>query len=298
MQCMYCDQKAVSSKPSLCKEHFDTYILEEVQKTISTYNLFTTDQKLCVAVSGGKDSLALLDILTRLGYAVEGLYINEGITNYREITEQDLHSFVQKNNIQLRTVSFKEVTGFSLDEAMKTGKVHACTVCGTLRRYLLNKFAKDYDIIATGHNMDDEAQTVLINLARGNTNLLLRSGPITADNDFFVKRAKPLYFISEKHVLTYCVLRNIKSQYIECPYAPQAYRAALRDQLNIVESMHPHTKRNVLETYANMKENLLITLPKQPSMGACEICGEASTDVICKTCKFTQEVTELIKANS
>jgi uncharacterized protein (TIGR00269 family) len=296
MKCESCDQQAISTKPSLCADHFKAHVIQTVKETIEEYNLFTKEDKLCVAVSGGKDSLALLDILTKLGYSTEGLYIDEGISNYREITEKDLHSFVEKNNLKLRTVSFKDYAGFRLDDAMQTGKVHACTVCGTLRRYLLNKYAKEYDVIATGHNMDDEAQTVLINLARGNSTLLFRSGPTTQDSELFVRRVKPLYFVSEKHILTYTLLHGIKSDYIECPYAPQAYRAALRDQLNVVETMQPHTKRNVLKTYLALKDTLHKQVDKAAkNIHVCAQCGEASTDTVCKTCKFTKEIRDLIQ---
>lgn len=292
--CSRCEKPAVVSKPSLCKGHFDEFILDTVQSTIETYELFSKKDNICVAVSGGKDSLALVDILTRLGYNVEGLLIDEGIGGYREFSINDMDEFSKKNNIKYRIISFKEIAGFTLDEAMNTKKVHACTACGTLRRYLLNKYAKEYDIIATGHNLDDESQTILINLARGNTDLLLRLGPKTQSNKHFVRRVKPLYFVSEKHVLAYTLLRNIKTKYVECPYAGESYRASVRDELNKWEEKNPGAKKNIVKTYLQLKKTVVA---RSKEMNVCVRCGEASLDNVCRTCKTVEKITSLVQQN-
>lgn len=256
MRCEKCSEKAISTQPVLCKTHFDTYILETVKETIKQFELFLPNDNICVAVSGGKDSLALLDILTRLGYKVTGLFIDEGIKNYRKSSENDLDSYAIKHNLTIQKVRFENSFNFTLDQAMDTKKFHACTICGTFRRYLLNEHGKKFSVLATGHNMDDEAQTILINLARGNTELLFRQGPITAENKLFVKKVKPFYFISEKQVLTYTYLREIPLHYGECPYAFTSYRAHLRDILNKEEQQSPGTKKNVINTYLQLKKQI------------------------------------------
>jgi len=294
MKCTRCEGKAIISNPSLCANHFEEYILEKVKKTITDFGLFSKKDRVCVAVSGGKDSLALIDILTRLGYSVEGLFIDEGIANYREFSSLDLHTFMDKHNLPLRTVSFKEISGHTLDEAMNTGKFHACTVCGTIRRYLLNKYSKEYDVIATGHNLDDESQTVLINLARGNTDLLLRQGPKSTTSKYFTQKVKPLIFVTEKQLLTYAILRGIKTGFEECPYANTSYRAHLRDLLNEEESKHPGTKLNIINTYLELKQGLSKEDSDEKQIGICELCGEASQEHICKACKLVSEVKQLL----
>ncbi|MCF7799264.1 TIGR00269 family protein [Candidatus Woesearchaeota archaeon] len=293
MKCEQCSKTAISTKPALCKEHFDEFFLTTTQEVIDTFSLFDKKTNICVAVSGGKDSLALVDVLLRLGYPVEGLFIDEGIANYREHSIQDLDLFTQEKNFQVNKISFKEAYGFTLDQAMQTGKVHACTVCGTFRRQLLNKHAQGYDVIATGHNMDDEAQTILINLARGNTDLLFRLGPITKDTDLFVRRAKPFYFLSEKHILTYTILRGIRTQFGECPYAQTSYRAAIAKLLNEREVACAGTKRNILETYLQLQKKE--RKEKINDLQHCKNCGEPSQEHICKACLFKELLTPLIK---
>lgn len=290
MKCEKCEKKATIANPSLCKEHFDEYILTTVENTIKEFDMFTKETKICVAVSGGKDSLALIDILTRIGYKVEGLFINEGISNYREFSSEDLNTFMTKNKIPLKTTSFEELTGHTLDAAMNTGKFHACTLCGTLRRYLLNKYSKEYDIIATGHNLDDEAQTVMINLARGNTDLILRGGPKSQKSTHFTQKVKPLIYITEKQLLTYAILRQIKTGFEECPYAQTSYRANLRDYLNKEETKNPGTKLNIIRTYLQLEKEVNKNNINEKSLGICDKCGEASQEEICKACKLKIEI--------
>lgn len=289
MKCTECEKKAISSQPQLCAIHFKEYVVKTVQATIEKFSLFTKQSKICVAVSGGKDSLALLHVLKLLNYNVEGLFIDEGIENYREKSKRDLRTFIEEHNISLKTISFEEATGFSLDDAMKTKKFHACTICGTLRRYLLNKHSKHYDVIATGHNLDDEAQTILINLARANTDLFLRAGPKSKEQEQFTQKVKPFYYLTEKQILTYVILHNIQVDFGECPYAFTSYRAQIRDLLNNLESKTPGTKRNILDTYLQIKNQSEQTT-KQLNIGTCSVCKEASQENICKACTLQKQV--------
>ncbi len=328
MKCERCDNKAISSRPALCKEHFNEFILSTVEATIQKFSLFTKKTNILVAVSGGKDSLALADILGKLGYSVSGLFIDEGIKNYREHSKEDLALFSQIQNFTVLQKSFKEEFGFDLDEAIQTKLFHACTICGTLRRYLLNKYSRGFDCIATGHNLDDEAQTILMNLNRGNTNLFLRLGPKSKERDEFTQRVKPFYYLTEKQILTYTLINNIRVQYGECPYAFTSYRANLRDKLNREEDKEPGTKKNIIETYlailkkiekkqtlyeintqADLTNNHHLKekpLPKQAlsllqssdaffaPIRECLLCGEPSQKEICKTCQLTKEIRECI----
>ena len=295
MKCKKCSEKAVSTNPAFCKKHFDEFILDTVRETIDRWDLIGKGESIVVAVSGGKDSLTTLDVLSRLGYDVEGLFINEGIEGYRGHSKEDLKTFCDENGISYTEISFYDEFGFTLDEAVATEKFHPCTTCGTLRRYLLNKHATDYDSIATGHNLDDESQTIMINLFRANTELFPRLGPKTEPSKWFVKKIKPLYLLTEKQVLTYTLLRGIRTQFSECPYATVSYRASLREKLNNYEMSHPGTKRNIVEGYVKIKDRLPNRDRKDDQIKKCDSCGQASNEQVCKACRITSEIKSVLK---
>jgi uncharacterized protein (TIGR00269 family) len=298
MKCEQCSTTAIISNPCLCAQHFDTFILQTTQDTIARFSLFDKDTTICVAVSGGKDSLALLDVLTRLGYITKGLFIDEGIAGYREYSREDLDAYSNANNISVTKVSFQDAYGFTLDAALQTNISHACTLCGTFRRQLLNKHSQSFAVIATGHNLDDEAQTVLINLARGNTDLFFRLGPKTKPSQQFTQRVKPFYFLTEKQILTYTTLRGIKTQFSECPYATTSYRAAVRDVLNKLEAKQPGTKKNIITTYLSFQEQKQSTPSSPASLSTCSRCGQPSQDAICKACIFQERIARAITQTS
>ena len=293
MICKHCDKKAIISEPSLCSDHFDKFMLETVKETIDKFNLFSKDSNILVAVSGGKDSLALIDILLRLGYSVTGLFIDEGIKNYREHSIEDLDFFSSQKNFKVLKHSFKTEFGFTLDSAILTKQLHACTICGTLRRHSLNKFSQGFDVIATGHNLDDESQTILMNIARGNTDLFLRLGPISKESDVFTQRVKPFFYLTEKQILVYTLVRNIRVHYGECPYAYSSYRAFLRDELNKEEESSFGTKRNIVDSYLALKESISTNSSSaQLVVEKCSICQQPSKNLVCKACKIQQQIKE------
>jgi len=217
MNCLKCDENAVFLEPTLCKEHFISYFEKKVKKTIKDFKLVKKTDRIIVACSGGKDSTTILYLLKKIHGTVEALAIDEGIKGYRNKTLVDLKRFCEENKIKLTIYSFKESFGKTLDLMLKKEK-NPCTICGTFRRYLLNKHARGYDKIATGHNLDDESQAIIMNLTKANTELLLRSVPITEKKKGFVQRIKPLYFCSEKEVAAYALLKKFSIHFTECPY--------------------------------------------------------------------------------
>ncbi len=287
MRCARCRKEAVFTTPALCTEHFISYFERKVKKTIADFTLLSKRDKIVVATSGGKDSLTTLFVLQKFGYDVTALLIDEGIAGYRPVTRKGLETFCQEKKIPLLVASFKKEFHFTLDEMMKKGK-HPCTVCGTFRRYLLHTYSKGFDVLATGHNADDEAQAVLMNLCRANTELFTRLGPrTTSRGQGFVPRVKPLSFCTEKEVMVYAFLNEIVVEFVECPYVAEAYRAGIRDALNEYERSHPGTKERVLRHFLKVKK----TLPASESTTvACASCGEPSASGECKACRLRAEL--------
>ncbi len=259
MKCVKCGKKAVFKDPTLCKDHFMTYFEKKVYDTIDEYNLIDKDNKVVVAVSGGKDSLTTLYLLSKK-YAVSGLCINEGIAGYRDKTIIDTKAFCKKYNIPLKIVSFEEEYGGTLDQELhvlkKMGKpLLPCSICGVKRRALMDKHSKEFNIIATGHNADDESQAVMMNLLRSNLELMPRLGPRSGQEPRdFTKKVKPLYFCTEKEVMTYSILKGIQTTFTECPNIDNSFRPKIRNALN---KLDPQVKINILKKSLEVKSKIL-----------------------------------------
>lgn len=286
MKCSLCSQAAVIDHPALCREHFCNSFELRVKKTIKDHKLLTKKDKICVAASGGKDSLTLLFVLKKLGFSVDALVIDEGINNYREHTIKDLQAFCTKHNIALKIASFRDLVGKNLDDIKGDLGVKKeappCSACGTFRRHLMNEHAKGYDVIATGHNADDESQAVLMNLLRGHTDLLFRSGPSTGKRKGLVMRIKPLYFCSEKEIMTYALLQGYAGNFTECPYAHASYRARVRDVLNDYVAKNPGTRQKLLECYLSLRQHNTT----KESHSFCLSCGAPSSLERCRACSL------------
>ncbi|MEK6964180.1 MAG: TIGR00269 family protein [Nanoarchaeota archaeon] len=281
--CRRCSKKTICS--DYCKRHFFTYFENKVRDTIQKYQLIHKKDKILVGVSGGKDSLTVLHLLNQFGYSVHALAIDEGIAGYRDQTLEDAKVFCTSHKIPLKIVSYQKEYGQTLDQVMKTRTKGACSPCGTFRRNLLNKHSKGYDKMATGHNMDDEAQTILINLFKSHTHLISRQGPTTTKKKGFVPRVKPLYFMKEKEIMTYSYLKDIVTHFTECPYSHTAYRIYVRDALNHYEDQHPGTKKNLLQSHLALKKEMH---PQEEKMNYCKRCGAPSSHLICQSCTYRQ----------
>jgi uncharacterized protein (TIGR00269 family) len=285
MKCSKCKQIAITENPALCSKHFQMYFEENVKKTIKDFKLFSKKDKICVAASGGKDSVSLLYVLKKLGYNVEALALDEGIEGYRDGSLVFLKKFCKKHQIKLKIFSYKKEVGNTIDNLSKKYSP-ACTVCGTFRRHLLDKHSKGYDKLATGHNLDDEAQAVLMNLLKAQTSLFSRQGPITKKTEGFTQKVKPFYFLKEKEIMTYAFLNNLNVDFEECPYAPESFRAHVRDLLNEYESENYGSKLNILKKYLSLKQNDV----KELDLNKCMDCGSPCSSRVCRACRFKEEI--------
>lgn len=276
MQCDFCENKAVIKHPNRCKTCFVDLFEKHVLDTIKRFNLVKDGERICVAASGGKDSLALLEILSR-HYEVDALCVDEGIAGYRDTTIDDLKQFCKERNINLKIVSFADLGAQRLDQQNPD---HPCSVCGVLRRKALLDYTTDYDLIATGHNLDDEAQSIMMNLLRNQKQLLARLGPRTSPRDGIAARIKPFYTTPEKEVRAYCLLKNITTNFSECPNVVKSFRWQVGENLNQLERERPGAKRNIVEhflkTHHEDKSNTTI----------CKRCGGPSSRDLCRACRL------------
>ena len=287
MKCSKCSESSVSDNPALCKEHFISDFESRVKKTINEYNLLSKKDKVCVAVSGGKDSMSLLHILKKKGYNVEALALDEGIKEYRDATLSFLKDFCSQKNIPLNVYSYKKEVGKTVDELSKKYSP-ACTVCGTFRRHLLNKYAERYDKIATGHNLDDEAQAIMMNILNAQTKLFSRQGPKTSIAQGFVQKVKPFYHMKEKEIMIYSLLNGLNTSFKECPYAHNSFRFFVRSELNKLEAKNPGTKENIINKYLSLRN-----APERiEGINICEVCMSPCSGKVCKACRLQKEMAQ------
>ena len=290
VQCSFCPQSAVYS--ILCKDHFCNAIEKRVKETIDRFSLLFPHDKIFVAYSGGKDSTVLLYILHALGYSVEAITLNAYIGCYSRENVRNAIAFCQARSIPLHHISFREEFGYSLCYLrtilnQKGLHVKSCTVCGVLRRYLLNKRARALGAtkIAFGHNLDDEAQVILMNFLKGDVDQGARLGPMSgiADDARFVQRVKPLYFVAEEEVVLYSKIKQFPVHYGACPCSVDSYRYFIRQLIKKYEQDFPHAKKNILELFLSLSPVLKHSVPT-PEILTCGHCGEPASGTQCRTC--------------
>ncbi len=304
MKCHKCDQKAVYKNQGLllCKNHFLDYFEAKVFKTIKKYKMFSNEDTVCIAASGGKDSLAVLYMTSQYckKYNINhfALAIDEGIAGYRDHTIEDLKEFCERYDIRLEIISFKEKFGSTLDQvrekALKEYNKKPCTVCGILRRTYLNRYALKLNAtkLVTGHNLDDESQSFLMNTLLGNMRHNASLGPITGltTNDKFVPRVKPLYFISEQETRLFCLLKEFKVDFTECPNIGLSFRANVRDQLNEIENKFPGAKNGMVNAFLEILPTLKEKYKETKPFSYCEKCGEPCTGKVCNACLLEEQL--------
>ncbi len=306
MICHHCPAKAVITLQhgNLCPHHFMDYFEHKVFKTIAKYELIQRTDTLCVAASGGKDSLTVLYLTKKyceknnLPVTLFALAIDEGIHNYRAKTLQDLELFCTEHHIPVKIIKTKEEFNYTLDEAYpvinKDTKKKPCNICGVWRRYLLNKYARKNGAtkVITGHNLDDEAQAIIMNVFKANTGLAAHLGPISGvqGHELFVQRVKPLYFCTEKETRLYTLLKGFKIEFSECPYAREGYRVKVQEMLNDFEQQYSGTKQGIINSFLALlpllKEKEL--REQKNSIQLCQECHEPAQGEICNACKIQQ----------
>lgn len=289
-KCSKCKGRAaIKTDKPLCKKHFIQHFENKVLRTIKKYKLISSKDRIIVGSSGGKDSTTTLYLLNKWFGNVTALAIDEGIPGYRNITLEGLKKFCTQNSIPLKIYTYKHEFGFTLSEAIKAGKeLSPCNICGILRRKLLNTKARGYTKIATGHNMDDEAQSILMNLMKAQLTLLSRLGPMTGNisDAKFVPRIKPLYLCTEKEVLAYSLVKGFAPRFAQCPHSHNSFRAFIRDALNEYEACHKGAKKRLVTNFLK----ILPKLKQQPKgkLSHCTSCGEPSSKETCKACTTIQ----------
>ncbi len=294
MKCRVCGKKAIVYMPqhrlALCREDFTDWFERYTDRTIKEFRMFSKKDRILVAVSGGKDSLALWYVLRKLGYEADGFYLHLGIGQYSERSREKVEKFAQKVGARLIVKDLREDM-VGIPQLKELTLREACSVCGLVKRYNFNKVAKDYgySVVATGHNLDDEASSLLANVINWNIKYLGRKYPVLEEEKGFVRKVKPFCKFTEKETALYSLIRGIDFIEEECPYAEDANSIFYKELLNAVEEKFPGTKLRFYLEYLRKIYPLFHEREKRDLI-TCKVCGEPSPSDVCPVCKLKEKV--------
>jgi len=276
---------------AFCTEHFLTMFRTQVEKAIRRFQMIEPDDRIMVAVSGGKDSLALWDVLLGFGYEVTGLYLGLGIGAYSDRSHDVAQAFADRRGARLQTLDLERDHGYDIPTAGKRGPRSTCAVCGLSKRYVFNRAALegDFDVVATGHNLDDEAATLLGNTLRWQTEAIARQSPALPARDGMVRKVKPLHRVSELETAAYAFLRGIDYVVEECPLVAGNTQLRYKEAMNAIEHTSPGTKAQFFLGYLE-RGMPLFRSEDRAELRLCEECGQPTTGRFCAFCRARAQI--------
>lgn len=293
-KCRVCRGPAIIDLPrhnaNFCAEHFVQLCRRQVERAIADHEMFSPDDRLLVAVSGGKDSLAVWDLLLELGYRADGLYIGLGIGGYSDVSGEYARAFAADRGQHLITIDLRDEYGYDVPTASKaTGRV-PCSACGLSKRHLFDRAALEggYDVLVTGHNLDDEAAVLFGNTLRWDIEYLARQLPVLPAGPGLPRKTKPLVRLTERETAAWCVVRGIDYLLDECPMAHGNRHLAYKEALNAVEARSPGSKAAFYHGFIERMAPLLAgrSLPEGTGLGTCSSCGSPTTGETCAFCRL------------
>lgn len=282
---------------AFCNDHFIEFFDRQVERAIEGAKMFTRDDRVLVVVSGGKDSLALWDVLRRFGYLTTGLYINLGIGEYSRASQRKAEAYAAAQGADLLIADIPQEFGMGVEAfAWATGRA-SCSACGLSKRYLFNRVALDrgFSVVATGHNLDDEAAVLLGNMLHWQTEYLARQAPVLpSTHPTLVKKVKPLYRIAEREAAAYAIIRGIDYIVEECPNSAGAKSLLYKEALNLLEQAAPGTKQSLYWGFLE-RGRAFVGAEDPHELRGCRYCGQATTAEVCAFCRMTERAAERMR---
>ncbi|MCX7966625.1 MAG: TIGR00269 family protein [Syntrophorhabdaceae bacterium] len=295
MKCKVCRQDAVISlrayNSALCARDFISFLENRVLKTINGYRLIDSNDRLLVAVSGGKDSLSLWYILNRLGYHADGMYIHLGIEGYSDLSLEKVKKMSDMIKRPVYIFHLKDAMGKGIDMISKKIKRTTCSACGMIKRYIMNRACLDkgYNVMVTGHNLDDEASALLGNFLYWKEEYLWKKGvELKEEEGHLSKKIKPLFLCSEREMAAYAILSGIDYIHDECPFSVGAKSLLYKEILNRIEDESPGTKLQFLKGYLKFTRRLKLE-KTQREMKYCNLCGYPTAGEKCNFCRIMEK---------
>jgi len=307
--CDRCGKPAVEwirySGDHLCRDHFLEFVERRVKRELRSQVDLRDGERVAVGMSGGKDSSTTAALLAkflgdRRDIELVGITIDEGIASYRPAGIDSARRLCTRLGIEHRVLAYTETAGHAMDDVVLADpEAIPCSYCGPFRREALNRAARmvEADYVATGLNLDDTAQSILMNVARGDIEKLARMGPHETRQPGLVPRIQPLRMIPEKEVYLYALLSGVEFHDATCPYAERAQRGRFRDILHRLEEESPGTRHAIVSGYDQMRPLLQAKYPPA-TLNACARCGEPTVNEICNACGLRERIARLDTAEA
>jgi tRNA-5-methyluridine54 2-sulfurtransferase len=297
VKCTVCRGPAVIDvrrhNAAFCAEHFTVHCRDQVGRALHEHAMLRPGDRVLVAVSGGKDSLALWDLLAALDVDADGLHLRLGIGDYSAESTEAARAYAAAHGGTLHEVDLATDVGFTVPDAAAATHRVPCSACGLSKRHLFNGFAVEhgYDVVATGHNLDDEAAVLLGNVLRWETEYLARQAPVLPASPGFARKVKPLVRLGERELAAYCVIRRIDYQVEECPMAAGNRHLSYKQLLNELEHRSPGAKGAFLAGFFE-RGRARFTDDATASLRRCAECGAPTPSEVCAFCRLRARVAE------
>lgn len=302
MKCRACGQTASislrSHKTAFCDTHFIAFFEKRVSTTIRRYRLIGETDRPVVAVSGGKDSLSLWLLLTKMGIAADGVYVDLGIGDYSRVSLEKIKAVADRIGRKVQVFHVPEIFGRDISEVAKGLRRAPCSACGMIKRYVMNKVCMDkgYNLLLTGHNLDDEAAALFGNVLYWKKEYLWKKDiALDAREGHLSRKAKPFFLCSEREVAAYAIISGIDYIYEECPFSKGAKTITYKGILGGLEEASPGTKLMFVKGYLKELRGLKETVlgDGRPATGPlesfCPVCGYPSGGGECGFCRALQK---------
>ncbi|HEY8517560.1 MAG TPA: ATP-binding protein [Candidatus Binatia bacterium] len=304
MKCTRCRQPAEvklrAHNSAFCRPCFLFFFQRRVTRAIEHEKMFDRSSRVLVAVSGGKDSLALWDVLANEGYQTVGFHLALGIGGYSQRSRERTEKFAAERGLELHVHSLAD-EGLAIPDIVSATRRPACSACGTFKRHYFDAAALELgcNVIATGHNLDDEAARLLGNVLHWQVDHLARQKPVMQPrHEKFVRKVKPLYLTSEFETATYAFMRGIDYVVEECPNAVGATQLTYKSVLDRLEDVSPGTKVGFVRDFVARASDAFAREEGDRAARTCEGCGMPSFGTLCSFCSLRAEVDRKLAARA
>jgi tRNA-5-methyluridine54 2-sulfurtransferase len=299
MKCRVCGKPAnialKAYSTALCADDFTSFFEKRILTTINKYSLIQEGDRPIVAVSGGKDSLTLWYIINKLGFAADGIYVDLGIENYSDASFSKIKTMADILGRKVFVFRVDDILGKDIKELSRILRRVPCSACGMIKRYVMNRVCMDenYNVLVTGHNLDDEASALLGNVLYWKDEYLWKKNVLLeAREGHLSKKVKPLFLCSERESAAYAIINKIDYVYEECPFSIGAKSLTYKAILNKLEESSPATKIAFVKGYLKVAKDMRDegSPGRRGEDSNCLVCGYPAYGERCSMCRLMEKI--------